>query len=158
MAEAATSLQGDMAGSPDHCDISGDVTSNRNQQSLEDEKEKIDAVVSEDIGICEGTSAGVSKSNDVDEKIHKAEEYKTAGNTLYKEKNYRSAAGKYHRALLYLKALTCKNPIYSMSPELSKTNNDGLSEQQEMKISLLSVDCYNNLAAAVAPISLANKV
>lgn len=55
------------------------------------------------------------------------------------------AAGKYHRALLYLRSLTCKNPLKSFSPEFQSIGENE-SEDQKLKICGLSVDCYNNLA------------
>ena len=39
----------------------------------------------------------------IEEKLDKALEYKDLGNTLYKEGNYKAAAGKYHRAILFMK-------------------------------------------------------
>ena len=39
----------------------------------------------------------------IQEKLDKAKEYKDSGNVLYKEGKHKAAAGKYHRAILYLK-------------------------------------------------------
>ena len=40
----------------------------------------------------------------VGEKLEKALEFKDVGNSAYKDGNYKDAAKKYHRAILYLKA------------------------------------------------------
>ena len=39
----------------------------------------------------------------VAEKLEKALEFKNVGNSAYKDGNYKDAAKKYHRAILYLK-------------------------------------------------------
>ena len=49
----------------------------------------------------------------VGEKLEKALEFKEVGNSMYKEGNYKDAAKKYHRAILYLK-VSFKVNIYLM--------------------------------------------
>ena len=39
----------------------------------------------------------------IDEKLDIALEFKDLGNKFYKEGNFKAAAGKYHRAILYMK-------------------------------------------------------
>lgn len=89
-----------------------------------------------------------STSLDADAKLSIAESYKVEGNQFYKEKNYKSAIRKYHRALLYLKALTTKHPLAEMSPEFRSLDNQSLHDNSS-KITALSADCYNNLAACL---------
>ena len=43
----------------------------------------------------------------IDEKLEKALEFKESGNKFYKEGNFKAAAGKYHRAILYMKVGNC---------------------------------------------------
>ena len=43
------------------------------------------------------------KKQTIDEKLDTALEFKDLGNKFYKEGNYKAAAGKYHRAILYMK-------------------------------------------------------
>ena len=53
--------------------------------------------------------AEATPKQSIDDKLTKALEYKDLGNKLYKERNFKSAAGKYHRAILYMK-VTQLNP------------------------------------------------
>ena len=39
----------------------------------------------------------------IEEKLAKAVEFKELGNQFHKDGNYKAAAGKYHRAILYMK-------------------------------------------------------
>lgn len=91
---------------------------------------------------------GPSSSLDADTKLTIAESYKTEGNRFYKEKNYKGAIRKYHRALLYLKALTTKHPLAEMSPEFQSLDGQ-TSRSNSSKLTALIADCYNNLAACL---------
>ena len=52
--------------------------------------------------------AEVASKQTIEEKLKKALEYKELGNNFYKEGNFKAAAGKYHRAILYMKVdFTC---------------------------------------------------
>jgi hypothetical protein len=73
----------------------------------------------------------------VSAKLEQAKEFKDAGNALYKSGDYRGAAKKYHRAVLYLKGIDSDvhggNPVPIMKglghdavqlpPELEQVNN-----------------------------------
>ena len=39
----------------------------------------------------------------IEEKLQKAVEFKESGNACYKEKDFKTACKKYHRAILYMK-------------------------------------------------------
>ena len=58
-------------------------------------------------------SASVKPKMSIAEKLEKALEFKEVGNSVYKEGNYKDAAKKYHRAILYLK-VSFKVNIYVM--------------------------------------------
>lgn len=96
----------------------------------------------------ESATSGPSTSMDADTKLAIAESYKVEGNQFYKEKNYRGAIRKYHQALLYLKALTMKHPLAEMSPEFQSLDAQS-SHDNSSKITALTADCYNNLAACL---------
>lgn len=75
--------------------------------------------------------------------LEDAAQMKTEGNAFYREKNIRSAIGRYHRALLVLRGLD--------ADVLSKVKGFGpdapaLTPEQEATLRNIQVDCYNNLA------------
>lgn len=71
---------------------------------------------------------------------------KTEGNAFYREKNIRSAIGRYHRALLVLRALDSEvmKLVKGFGP-----NTPMLTPEQEDLLRSTQVDCYNNLAACL---------
>ncbi|MBN3283665.1 TTC9A protein, partial [Polyodon spathula] len=83
--------------------------------------------------------------------LHRALEFKSQGTQCYKEKKYKEAIGKYHRALLDIKALhtllgdqgttTCPS-----SAEPPPGGTPGLSEEQQEMMENAEVECYNSLA------------
>lgn len=75
--------------------------------------------------------------------LEEAVQFKTKGNTFYKQKNIRSAIGHYHRALLVLRGLdsTVMAPVKGFGPE-----KPPLTLEQETLLRNTQVDCYNNLA------------
>ena len=82
------------------------------------------------------------------EKLEKAQIYKTEGNALYQDSNYKAAIGKYHRALLYVKgiegALQGLSMGFSQSAEAESACR--ISDPGKAEMKLLKVACYNNLA------------
>ncbi|XP_032411037.1 LOW QUALITY PROTEIN: tetratricopeptide repeat protein 9C [Xiphophorus hellerii] len=78
--------------------------------------------------------------------LEEAVQFKTKGNTFYKQKNIRSAIGHYHRALLVLRGLdsTVMAPVKGFGPE-----KPPLTLEQETLLRNTQVDCYNNLAACL---------
>lgn len=79
----------------------------------------------------------------VDSQLQEAVRLKTEGNTFYRDKNIRSAIGRYHRALIVLRGLDSKvtSAVEGFGPQAPVLN----AEQQEL-LSNTQIDCYNNLA------------
>ncbi|KAK1804415.1 hypothetical protein P4O66_020435 [Electrophorus voltai] len=82
----------------------------------------------------------------VDSQLTDAVDLKTEGNAFYRDKNVRSAIGRYHRALLVLRSLDSEvtsslKVLGSQSPSLTPGQEDLLRSTQ--------IDCYNNLAACL---------
>ncbi|XP_029297336.1 tetratricopeptide repeat protein 9C isoform X1 [Cottoperca gobio] len=78
--------------------------------------------------------------------LEEAAQMKTEGNALYREKNIRSAIGRYHRALLVLRGLDSEvmASVKGFGPEMP-----ALTPEQEALLRNTQVDCYNNLAACL---------
>ena len=80
-----------------------------------------------------------------EEKLKNAKKYKFEGNENYKSGSFKSAIGKYHRALLFLKGL--KEPehefrlLEAASPPQSSMTPEALEESTQ-----LECDCFNNLS------------
>ncbi|CAJ0941069.1 unnamed protein product [Ranitomeya imitator] len=79
--------------------------------------------------------------------IHRSLDFKSQGAQCYKDKKYREAIGKYHRALLELKGL----------PGEQDSAGDGqqqvrLTEEQRRAVEGIEVDCYNSLAETGIPL------
>lgn len=84
------------------------------------------------------------------ELIRRAHEFKSQGAQCYKDKKFREAIGKYHRALLELKGLL---PTPGERERDSRTASPAgtpkpcrLSEEQSKTVETIEVDCYNSLA------------
>lgn len=87
-----------------------------------------------------------SKELSVGEKLEKAQLYKEEGNVLYKDKQMKSAMGKYHRCLLFVRgAEEHSRPGNIFVPEPGQKLPPELQRQADK----LKVDCYNNLAACL---------
>ncbi|XP_059201599.1 tetratricopeptide repeat protein 9C [Centropristis striata] len=78
--------------------------------------------------------------------LEEAAQMKTEGNAFYREKNIRSAIGRYHRALMVLRGLDPEvmASVKGFGPEIP-----ALTPQQEAFLRNTQVDCYNNLAACL---------
>ncbi|XP_067875357.1 tetratricopeptide repeat protein 9B [Heterodontus francisci] len=88
-------------------------------------------------------------------KIQKAVGFKTEGNQCYKEKKFREAIGKYHRALLQLKGIRISEASAAEVNTLSKTHIR-LTEEQKRLIESTEIDCYDSLAACLLQSELVN--
>lgn len=75
--------------------------------------------------------------------LEEAAQLKTEGNAFYKDKNIRSAIGRYHRALLVLRTIDSDvtSSVKGFGPE-----SPVLTSEQETSMRNTQVDCYNNLA------------
>ncbi|NXV86476.1 TTC9A protein, partial [Calonectris borealis] len=90
------------------------------------------------------------------ELIGRALDFKSEGAQCYKDKKFREAIGKYHRALLELKALLLllsQEPAGQRPPAAAAA---GLSEEQRQAVEAIEVDCYNSLAACLLQAELVN--
>ncbi|CAL8274190.1 unnamed protein product [Merluccius merluccius] len=108
--------------------------------------------------------------------VRRALDFKTQGTQCYKDKKYREAIGKYHRALLEMKGLcrvlgdpdigyagsgsagtgstaaTTKSPL--LLPSVSKSGS--LTEEQKGAVENAELECYNSLAACLLQMELVN--
>lgn len=88
-------------------------------------------------------SSGIQNDTHWEKKLLQAEAFKAEGNELYKSKDYTKAAGKYHRALLYLRAIK-SNELLPLAVLMPK--EEPIPEEDQKRINQVMVDCYNNLA------------
>lgn len=79
----------------------------------------------------------------VDFQLSEAVRLKTEGNEFYREKNIRSAIGRYHRALLVLRGLDSE---VTSSLKAFRPQSPTLTPEQEELFRSTQIDCYNNLA------------
>ncbi|KAG9336753.1 hypothetical protein AGOR_G00104350 [Albula goreensis] len=93
--------------------------------------------------------------------VRRALDFKTQGTQCYKDKKYREAIGKYHRALLEMKGLcrvlgdpdtSSKSPTLALS-NISKTS---LTDEQKGAMENAELECYNSLAACLLQMELVN--
>lgn len=86
-----------------------------------------------------------------DEKLETANKFKTDGNECHKNKDYKHAIGKYHRALLQLKGIGHAKSA-GLGAFMSETDMEEMgytqhiSENVRIEVTKLTADCYNNLA------------
>ncbi|XP_012869053.1 PREDICTED: tetratricopeptide repeat protein 9A [Dipodomys ordii] len=93
------------------------------------------------------------------ELIRRAHEFKSQGAQCYKDKKFREAIGKYHRALLELKGLMPppgERERDSRPASPAGASKPGrLSEEQSKTVEAIEIDCYNSLAAFLLIFTLA---
>ncbi|XP_073676550.1 tetratricopeptide repeat protein 9C [Garra rufa] len=91
-------------------------------------------------------ATGGSSASRLDSQLQDAVRLKTEGNAFYREKNVRTAIGRYHRALLVLRGLDSEvtSALQGFGAQVPK-----LSQKQEDLLRSIQVDCYNNLAACL---------
>ncbi|KAM9381043.1 tetratricopeptide repeat protein 9A [Phaethornis superciliosus] len=101
--------------------------------------------------------AAASGSAEPGELIGRALDFKSEGAQCYKDKKFREAIGKYHRALLELKALLLLLSQESAGQRpAAAAAAAGLSEEQRRAVEAIEVDCYNSLAACLLQAELVN--
>lgn len=90
--------------------------------------------------------------NEPADAVRRALDFKSQGTQCYKDKKYREAIGKYHRALLEIKGLcrvlgepdaSSKSPSPIM-PSISKSTT--LTDEQKGAMENAELECYNSLA------------
>ncbi|XP_071600622.1 tetratricopeptide repeat protein 9A [Heliangelus exortis] len=103
--------------------------------------------------------AAAAGSAEPGELIGRALDFKSEGAQCYKDKKFREAIGKYHRALLELKALLLllsQEPAGQHPAAAAAAAAAGLSEEQRQAVEAIEVDCYNSLAACLLQAELVN--
>ncbi|KAL7878360.1 hypothetical protein AOLI_G00093340 [Acnodon oligacanthus] len=83
-------------------------------------------------------------------KIQKAVDFKLEGHRCYKEKKFREAIGKYHRALLQLKG------VHGSEVELLNQAASKLTEEQRRAVESTEIECYDSLTACLLQSELVN--
>lgn len=96
----------------------------------------------------------VKPQNEPADLVKRALDFKTQGTQCYKDKKYREAIGKYHRALLEMKGL-CRvlgDPDTSKSPStvLTSISKSSLTDEQKGAVENAELECYNSLAGGNA--------
>ncbi|XP_061552943.1 tetratricopeptide repeat protein 9A [Phycodurus eques] len=92
--------------------------------------------------------------------VRRALDFKCQGTQCYKDKKYREAIGKYHRALLEMKGL-CRllgDPDGGGSKSLLAAigKSSPLTEEQKGAMENAELECYNSLAACLLQMELVN--
>ncbi|KAM4690236.1 tetratricopeptide repeat protein 9A [Rhinophrynus dorsalis] len=88
--------------------------------------------------------------------IHRSLDFKSQGAQCYKDKKYREAIGKYHRALLELKGLPGEQDNPGGTQQAPLPGQGKLTEEQRLAVESIEVDCYNSLAACLLQAELVN--
>nr|XP_056702300.1 tetratricopeptide repeat protein 9B [Euleptes europaea] len=93
-------------------------------------------------------------------KVQKAVDFKAEGQRCYKQKKFREAIGKYHRALLQLKGLEAAGPgLAEPAAEKSLLGRAAwhrLTEEQRALAESTEIECYNSLTACLLQSELVN--
>uniref|UniRef100_A0AAV2J200 Tetratricopeptide repeat protein 9B n=1 Tax=Knipowitschia caucasica TaxID=637954 RepID=A0AAV2J200_KNICA len=98
-----------------------------------------------------------SAEMDMEAKIQKAIDFKLEGHRCYKEKKFREAIGKYHRALLQLKGVhVADNTTGSEVNLLNQAAAAKLSEEQRSAVKSTEIECYDSLTACLLQSELVN--
>jgi len=78
--------------------------------------------------------------------------FKEQGNELYKMSDFRAAAGKYHRAILYLKGIDTDlhgTPAYLQFASVDPQQKNCVSKEVEQECIQLNISVHNNLCACL---------
>ena len=91
-----------------------------------------------------GNRAG-SAEMDMEAKIQKAIDFKAEGHRCYKEKKFREAIGKYHRALLQLKGVHVADGTTGSEVNLLSQATSKMTEDQRRSVETTEIECYDSL-------------
>lgn len=91
-----------------------------------------------------GYRAG-STEMEMEAKIQKAIDFKAEGHRCYKEKKFREAIGKYHRALLQLKGMQVVDGTTGSEVNLLNQAASKLTEEQRRAVESTEIECYDSL-------------
>ncbi|XP_041090444.1 tetratricopeptide repeat protein 9A-like [Polyodon spathula] len=103
-----------------------------------------------------GDSFRAKAELEMESKIEKAVEFKVEGNRCYKEKKFREAIGKYHRALLQLKGVHAGEGTTGSDVNLLSKANNKLTEDQQRLVESTEMECYDSLTACLLQSELVN--
>ncbi|XP_023669449.2 tetratricopeptide repeat protein 9B [Paramormyrops kingsleyae] len=93
---------------------------------------------------------------EMDAKIQKAVDFKAEGHRCYKEKKFREAIGKYHRALLQLKGVHVAEGTTGSEVNLLNQAAAKLTEEQQRAVESTEIECYDSLTACLLQSELVN--
>ena len=79
------------------------------------------------------------------EKLERGTALKEEGNEFFKQKQYRNAMKKYHRALLHVLGLADQPPFLQQY----QANLEVVNEEQKEEVHQIQFSCYNNLAGSL---------
>lgn len=82
---------------------------------------------------------------EMEAKIQKAIDFKLEGHRCYKEKKFREAIGKYHRALLQLKGIHVVDGTTGSEVNLLNQAAAKLTEEQRRSVESTEIECYDSL-------------
>ncbi|KAM4627434.1 tetratricopeptide repeat protein 9B [Polymixia lowei] len=102
-----------------------------------------------------GYRAG-SAEMEMEAKIQKAIDFKVEGHRCYKEKKFREAIGKYHRALLQLKGVHVVDGTTGSEVNLLNQPAAKLTEEQRRAVESTEIECYDSLTACLLQSELVN--
>ena len=86
-----------------------------------------------------------SAEMEMESKIQKAIDFKAEGHRCYKEKKFREAIGKYHRALLQLKGVHVVDGTTGSEVNLLNQAAAKLTEEQRRAVESTEIECYDSL-------------
>ncbi|CAB1348564.1 unnamed protein product [Coregonus sp. 'balchen'] len=95
-----------------------------------------------------GSRAG-SAQMEMEANIQKAIDFKVEGHRCYKEKKFREAIGKYHRALLQLKGVHLVDGTSGSEVNLLSQAAVKLTEEQRRTVEITEIECYDSLTDSV---------
>ncbi|XP_035629396.1 tetratricopeptide repeat protein 9B [Oncorhynchus nerka] len=102
-----------------------------------------------------GCRAG-SAQMEMEANIQKAIDFKVEGHRCYKEKKFREAIGKYHRALLQLKGVHLVDGTTGSEVNLLSQAAVKLTEEQRRTVEITEIECYDSLTACLLQSELVN--
>ncbi|XP_030402572.1 tetratricopeptide repeat protein 9B [Gopherus evgoodei] len=104
---------------------------------------------------CPGAGGG-HRARAPESEIQEAVQFKVDGNRCYKERKFREAIGKYHRALLQLKGVQGRAGAASLEQNLLDPPCCPLTEEQLRLVESTEVECYDSLTACLLQSELVN--
>ncbi|XP_074498246.1 tetratricopeptide repeat protein 9B isoform X1 [Sebastes fasciatus] len=105
-----------------------------------------------------GGGGSAEMEMEMEAKIQKAIDFKVEGHRCYKEKKFREAIGKYHRALLQLKGVHVHVADGTTGSEVNLLHQPAakLTEEQRRAVESTEIECYDSLTACLLQSELVN--